>query len=1270
MAVYKPSFCFPSAEAIDPKVARDSEETWEGVEDVRPGLLKCKIRSSNQKITGYSIKIRDNNGKYVFPAPITEEVTFKNQENNKQYRGEVKESISALVKVIIKEGPDSGKDITGQCSFQCSPQGNFIYYAGDIYAGGKGDVFLKCEVQYVRFRISSVDNLPQNYGNMINSGLNGTYLYIPFFQNDSAPLFSDRVSKERQKLNRLYYESLYAADYIIGYNGAKDEDSASNWLLVKETDADYQGYVGFKCILDNYSGKINGDTVGIGDTVVIFETSERVIDLCVTEGVGWLRRVTQVPVSSDGPVAAIRKGEHSGGVYGYETGSNVATLGTSKWKYYGEGNNAVECSFDYGPQYRWTITLYQGTPSSVEGEEVSYGSLDPKYYDMTLSTGNIMGSTPDRLQLADRTITFFPGEGMSSPLVLINRYVQLYDAAEKPIGVRVPVTAFDSTYGHVYPKEGAISQETFEQAFFCRFFKYSNDPNAILATDGRVKCASKSNLPLTGAVTKIDDYSVASGDLVLAMGQDDPKENGIYVYSPSGTWLRSGSYKTWGNFIGAIVYVENGTEFGGKNYQSLAAAGGTLYINGDSFSGDSPLFFVEEKPITLFESQITADVKAAATVSDGSGVVDGYKLQVGDLFISGGQLLRGTESTDGKVIGKAVKDISANGAYRVLQGKENGGKIVNIRGEEISYPTTASILKNTSERVFVSPYSGLDANDLLVFKNRVVKNTEKKTNQLRISSVNKKFWFIDNLEIPQVFPSYSKTDKEIPYEYEVKGFFKESPENSFYCYDAPYLTLDREKSNSTVTNDDINTEEMEYFLVKPDNDYFTVQPHSDFFKVHGNWLRVFVGAAGGNIRIVGNYNQAQQASWQTCRWILRDSSGNIVQDTGIRYDKNMDVVFKGLSTDKEDSRNIYIATLYVTDSLGNSLEYSLSIYMEGKDDGADAPKYLFTTDNGFPAESDFTATYDCETRSVLLKVDYKGGHPQNVSEGYLSFYRREYEYYYEYNSGTKTFDTGKAFKGEWEPVRLGTSETEFRDFGIKSDHSYQYMVCLTSDSKYRCFANKGTITNNEDRAYRGAPVNPHWDGWTIAELRKVEERDEKLPITAGAYEVNLDQEWLCKYSLETGTQTQNMTKNQIATLGKHSKISTGPENSISGSVSCLLGSEIVPYKGEGYIERPWRGIEAPTSTNERAKLLSLWRAFAYSRAPKLLRDNKGQAWIVSVTSSSNSPKTFYRNQPDTISFDWREIEDVRGYQFYASGETVSRQETCTPRWKESDKYDL
>ena len=63
-------------------------------------------------------------------------------------------------------------------------------------------------------------------------------------------------------------------------------------------------------------------------------------------------------------------------------------------------------------------------------------------------------------------------------------------------------------------------------------------------------------------------------------------------------------------------------------------------------------------------------------------------------------------------------------------------------------------------------------------------------------------------------------------------------------------------------------------------------------------------------------------------------------------------------------------------------------------------------------------------------------------------------------------------------------------------------------------------------------------------------------------------------------------------------------------------------------------------------MLEEWRKFAYSRNPKLLRDNKGDSWIVQITQNSNTPSIGIYEIPDKISFSWKQVKDTDNIIIY------------------------
>lgn len=282
-----------------------------------------------------------------------------------------------------------------------------------------------------------------------------------------------------------------------------------------------------------------------------------------------------------------------------------------------------------------------------------------------------------------------------------------------------------------------------------------------------------------------------------------------------------------------------------------------------------------------------------------------------------------------------------------------------------------------------------------------------------------------------------------------------------------------------------------------------------------------------------------------------------------------------------------------------------------------------------------------------------------------SIYKREYNKFSrpKYNSANQLVGIEtKEFYGPWSVAAARTPFATFRDFKVESGKSYQYIIYPTDneeDQLTQQFANVNTAIAEETRY--GDPVSVKWQEWSIAELIP-ETVDPATPIIKKSYKVDLDNVWMFKYGLETGSQTQNINRNETQTLGQFIKIGYGNSNYISGEVSAFLGSEIVPLSAEGYVERLRKSIVAPLSTNEKALMLSKWRSFVKSKNPKLLKDMKGQSWIVQIMSNSNTPRNFYLNQPDTISFSWKQIDSTDNVVIWGSGEKLPELGTCNSTW--------
>lgn len=268
-------------------------------------------------------------------------------------------------------------------------------------------------------------------------------------------------------------------------------------------------------------------------------------------------------------------------------------------------------------------------------------------------------------------------------------------------------------------------------------------------------------------------------------------------------------------------------------------------------------------------------------------------------------------------------------------------------------------------------------------------------------------------------------------------------------------------------------------------------------------------------------------------------------------------------------------------------------------------------------------------------------------------------------------ETGKPMEQDvWTPVALEDTSGVIRDFNIGNNRYYKYV--------FRLVENKAG-GNIEYQSGIIVPIKTSWQGWSITELH---ETDDPKVFTASPKDV-----WKFKYNISNGAQTQNVAKTQQDTLSRYPIFSHGVKNAVGGSVTCLLGREMINadytnkewvYEQDtstsepsfiwteingsfknlgGYHERLGRvqnfcgtnsdylsasvlGFRNLTS-NEAVDMLDKWRDVCYSGNPKLLKDQKGQTFIIQITDPSNTTNESWEKMPEEISFSWIEIADAK-----------------------------
>ena len=260
---------------------------------------------------------------------------------------------------------------------------------------------------------------------------------------------------------------------------------------------------------------------------------------------------------------------------------------------------------------------------------------------------------------------------------------------------------------------------------------------------------------------------------------------------------------------------------------------------------------------------------------------------------------------------------------------------------------------------------------------------------------------------------------------------------------------------------------------------------------------------------------------------------------------------------------------------------------------------------------------------------------------------------------TTTFQNVSVYKREvwdgggesiFQPVAIQSTATGFADYNVANNRTYQYMI-------YPEFSAE------EGAVIRGG-VTTHWQDWSLTELHPVS--GKKNQFTASNSDV-----WIFKYNVEPAEQTQNISKSQQDNLTAFPKFAHGLKNNISSSVTALLGSEMIAYdfitekkeyvgtkNPDGTSTWSWQTVRVPgrfeggytermpfsnrLTSNQKIDMLNAWRKVAYSGNPKLIKDRKGQKFLVQITGSSNSVQDTWSHQPDTITFSWVEVGTLDG----------------------------
>ena len=142
--------------------------------------------------------------------------------------------------------------------------------------------------------------------------------------------------------------------------------------------------------------------------------------------------------------------------------------------------------------------------------------------------------------------------------------------------------------------------------------------------------------------------------------------------------------------------------------------------------------------------------------------------------------------------------------------------------------------------------------------------------------------------------------------------------------------------------------------------------------------------------------------------------------------------------------------------------------------------------------------------------------------------------------------------------------------------------------------------------------------------------DKKIENNIPIYSIDENNIWQFDLQMQNGGITQNLNKTTYNTFGKYARTNKSNNNYASGSLSCLFGevSNFVYYEDADKLEK--------------------WSEFINNGNMKLLKDIKGNAWIIDIIESNVKPDDNFLEIPSTLSFSWVQLNSTldKGFVSY------------------------
>lgn len=188
-------------------------------------------------------------------------------------------------------------------------------------------------------------------------------------------------------------------------------------------------------------------------------------------------------------------------------------------------------------------------------------------------------------------------------------------------------------------------------------------------------------------------------------------------------------------------------------------------------------------------------------------------------------------------------------------------------------------------------------------------------------------------------------------------------------------------------------------------------------------------------------------------------------------------------------------------------------------------------------------------------------------------------------------------------ARIPASQYSLYDFGVVNNTGYQYIL----------FAE--TETSISAPLQQEGYVDTNWWNWSLTGLTK-------SGSDTNVYYADTKNIWLFDTQLESSALQQNLDKYTIENFTQFPKIASGEKNYMSGSITAFLSN---PYNSQ---------------YEDTVEQYNNFTKFIANENPKLLKDRKGNGWIVATINNSMEYVDASAEQITNVAFEFVQLDTL------------------------------